>query len=132
MVKEDLALVAQRNAKAYSKQVAKKRRKTNFRKAVIVSTLAAFFLISCKVVGDNDLEAEGIVLAQEEVASETKCDSELITGVIFQKNLIETENGLLYPYVIDLPEGTEIIMEYHSNGTAHPNDDEIVKVVQKN
>lgn len=128
MYREECVKMCQEKAKVYSKAVAKKRRIEKCKRVAVGISLSAFFIAAFGKVGKDELESKGVVLAKEKTIT---CDSELITGTIFQENLIRTDNGLLYPYVIDLPVGTEIIMEYYSNGTAHPSNDDIVKVVER-
>ena len=128
MVKTDLvALTQQKRAEEYSRKVAKKRR---IKKVVTYVILATFFIAGWKIVGDNDLKAEKIVMAKE---TEIKTEEPIlnIEGKVWHKNFVETDDGFLRPTNTTLPEGTEVIVYYNDNGTVHPKDDHIYDVVKK-
>ena len=124
MIKEDLVMVAQRNAREYSKAVAKKRRIKKTKLVVAGIFLATFFVASLGVVGDNDLEAFGVVEAKETEVLET---THTMYGEILYKGLIETEDGMRWAFDTYFPKGTEVVVEFNDNGTENPLDDIIVK-----
>ena len=130
MIKEDLVLVAQRNAKQYSRKVARERKVKKMRKAVLGTFLAAFFIASCGIVGKNDLESEGIVIAKE-TESEPLTVTHTRNGNVFYKDTIETEEGYLWGYETEIPEGTEVTVLFNDNGTTNPLDDIVLDVIKK-
>ena len=123
-IKGDLALIAQRNARQYRREVAKKRKIKKCKRVALGIIGAAFFIAGMKVVGNNDLEAFGIVEAKETEVLET---THTMYGEILYKGLIETEDGMRWAFDTYLPEGTEVVVEFNDNGTETPLDDIIVK-----
>ena len=67
-----LAFFAQQNAMQYRREVAKKKRNVKCKKVALGILVAAFFITALAIVGKNDLESEGIVLAKE---SEISCEN---------------------------------------------------------
>ena len=124
----------ERKAAEYVAKIERKRKQMKRKKAVVGTFLAAFFIASCGIVGKNDLESEGIVLAKE---TETEIiETELVTthtlnGKILYKNLIETEEGYRWVYDTYLPEGTEVTVEFNDNGTINPIDDIVLNVTER-
>ena len=111
----------------------RKRKQMKRKKAVVGTFLAAFFIASCGIVGKNDLESEGIVVAKE---IETEIEREIevthtLNGKIMYKNLIETEEGYRWVYDTYLPEGTEVTVEFNDNGTINPIDDIVVDAYRR-
>ena len=115
MFKEELVLVCQqkaqeRKANEYIEKNKKKRKQMKRKKVVIGTLIATFFLVGCKIVGDNDLESMGIVVAQE-TESET---TETIDGVVFYKDVILCEDNYRRRYEEkQYAEGTEVVVEYY-------------------
>ena len=114
----------ERKAAEYVAKVERKRKQMKRKKAVVGTILTAFFIASCGIVGKNDLESEGIVLAKETEIIETDLETtHTLNGKIIYKNLIETEEGYRWVYDTYLPEGTEVTVEFNDNGTINPIDD---------
>ena len=128
MIETDLIELCQQKAKEYSKKVARKRRI----KKAILGTLATALLIACYVVvKNNDLESE-VVLAMETTETVEATEHYIIDGYVMYENWIYTyEDGYRRPYVTDIPEGTEVIVEYDDMGTEHPKDDYIYNVTKR-
>lgn len=128
----------ERKAAEYVAKVERKRKIEKRKKAVVGTFLAAFFIASCGIVGKNDLESEGIVVAKEieteiiETESETELDiTHTLNGKILYKNLIETEEGYRWVYDTYLSEGTEVTVEFNDNGTINPIDDIVLDVYRR-
>ena len=117
----------ERRASEYIARNERNRQKEKCRKAVIGTFLAAFFIASCGIVGKNDLESEGIVIAKE---TETKV-THTINGRVLYKDLIETEEGNRWQVDTDYPEGTEVVVEFNDNGTINPIDDVVLNVTER-
>lgn len=136
-MKMDTVVLAQskaneRKAAEYVAKNAKKRRIEKRKKAVVGTILAAFFIASCGIVGKNDLESEGIVIAKEIETDETEIEvTHTLNGKILYKNLIETEEGYRWVYDTYLPEGTEVTVDFNDNGTINPIDDIVLDVTER-
>ena len=126
-VKEDLAVLAQRNAKRYSEKVSKRRRQNKIKKVALGILVAAFFITGFKIVGDNDLESEGIVIAKESETDITITEE----ATVWYGKFVQTSDGLLRKADTDLPYGTKVIIQYIDDGTAHPGDDVVFNVIKK-
>ena len=138
MIKTEFVALCQqkekeRKASEYVARNERKRKQAKRKKAVVGTFLAAFFIASCGIVGKNDLESEGIVVAKEmETKSETQLEvTHTLNGKIMYKNLIETEEGYRWIYDTDLPEGTEVTVEFNDNGTINPIDDVVVDAYRR-
>lgn len=122
----------ERKAAEYVAKNAKKRRIEKRKKAVVGTFLAAFFIASCGIVGKNDLESEGIVVAKEIETDETEIEvTHTLNGKILYKNLIETEEGYRWVYDTYLPEGTEVTVDFNDNGIINPIDDIVLDVYRR-
>lgn len=129
MFNEEYVKMCQENARKYSRAVAKQRRREKCKKVAIGVILSAFFITAFAIVGENDLESEGIVLAKE---TETVISpTHNLKGEIVYKNLIETEEGYLWKYDTKFPEGTEVIVLFNDNGTINPLDDVVLDVTKR-
>ena len=138
MIKTEFVALCQqkekeRKASEYIAKNERKRKQMKRKKAVVGTFLAAFFIASCGIVGKNDLESEGIVVAKEiETESETQLEvTHTLNGKIMYKNLIETEEGYRWIYDTDLPEGTEVTVNFNNNGTINPIDDIVLEVTER-
>ena len=138
MIKTELVALCQqkeneRKASEYVARNERKRKQAKRKKAVLGTFLTAFFIASCGIVGKNDLESEGIVVAKEiETESETEIEvTHTLNGKIMYKNLIETEEGYRWIYDTDLPEGTEVTVNFNDNGTINPIDDIVLEVTER-
>lgn len=138
MIKTEFVALCQqkekeRKASEYIAKNERKRKQMKRKKAVLGTFLAAFFIASCGIVGKNDLESEGIVVAKEiETESETQLEvTHTLNGKIMYKNLIETEEGYRWIYDTDLPEGTEVTVNFNNNGTINPIDDIVLEVTER-
>ena len=125
----------ERKAAEYVAKNERKRKQMKRKKAVVGTFLAAFFIASCGIVGKNDLESEGIVLAKETeteiIETEILETTHTLNGKIMYKNLIETEEGYRWIYDTYLPEGTEVTVDFNDNGTINPIDDIVVDVYRR-
>ena len=122
----------ERKAAEYVAKVERKRKTEKRKKAVVGTFLAAFFIASCGIVGKNDLESEGIVIAKEIETDETEIEvTHTLNGKIMYKNLIETEEGYRWVYDTCLPEGTEVTVDFNDNGTINPIDDIVLNVTER-
>ena len=137
MIKTELVALCQqkeveRKAKEYVAKVERKRRIEKRKKAVVGTILATFFIASCGIVGKNDLESEGIVIAKEIETDETEIEvTHTLNGKIIYKNLIETEEGYRWVYDTYLPEGTKVAVKFNDNGTINPIDDIVLDVTER-
>ena len=136
MFKEELVLVCQqkaqeRKANEYIEKNKKKRKQMKRKKVVIGTLIATFFLVGCKIVGDNDLESMGIVVAQETESETSYENTETIGGTVFHKHVIVCDDDYWRKYENNVYEGgTRVVVEYNGNGTEDPGDD-IVKSVER-
>ena len=129
MCREEFVKMCQENARQYSRAVAKQRRREKCRKAALGVILSAFFITAFAIVGNNDLESEGIVLAKE---SETISATHTLQGKIIYRNLIETEEGYRWVYDTNYPEGTDVNVVFNNNGTVtNPIDDIVLEVTKR-
>lgn len=137
MIKTELVALCQqkeveRKAKEYVAKNERKRKQMKRKKAVVGTFLAAFFIASCGIVGKNDLESEGIVIAKEIETDETEIEvTHTLNGKVMYKNLIETEEGYRWVYDTYLPEGTEVTVLFNDNGTINPIDDIVLNVTER-
>lgn len=136
MIKTELVALCQqkeseRRAAEYVARNERKRKIEKRKKVVIGMLIAAFFIGSVGIVGKNDLESEGIVIAKE-IESETKPEvTHTLQGEIFYKNVIKTEEGYLWDYDTELPEGTKVTVFFNDNGTTSPLDDVVLDVIER-
>ena len=140
MIKTEFVALCQqkekeRKASEYVARNERKRKQAKRKKAVLGTFLAALFIVSCGVVENDYLESKGVVLAKTEII-ETESETQLevthtLNGKIMYKNLIETEEGYRWIYDTDLPEGTEVTVEFNDNGTINPIDDVVVDAYRR-
>lgn len=102
MLKEDMAAwcVQSTQKRNGSKSNARKRKQMKRKKAIIGTLMVAFFIGSCGIVGKNDLESEGIVLAKE---TETVCEAtepeyRAIGGRYYLNGTVITSDGHEWRY----------------------------------
>ena len=131
MVETDLIAAYQQKAKEYSKKVARKRR---IKKAILGTLATALLIVGYVVARKNDLKSEVVLAIETTETTETVEATEhlIIDGYVMYKNWIYTyEDGYRRPYVTDLPEGTEVVVDYDDMGTEHPKDDYIYNVTKR-
>ena len=135
MKMETVALCQQkaneRRAAEYVAKNNKKRNKAKCKKVVMGTLIAAFFIASCGIVGKNDLEAEGIVLAKESETEQKYIVRYGITEDGGETILTEDGNGWK---LIDPPEyedGTEVRVLFDSKETMEVEDDEIIDMTER-
>ena len=137
MFKEELVAVCQqkaqeRKANEYIAENKRKRKQMKCKKAVYGIVVAAFFIAALAIVGKNDLESEGIVLAKESEISCENSEHSIIDGVVFYKDVIICDDNYRRRYKEkQYEEGTEITVEYDDNGTENPNDDIVFDVYKR-
>ena len=128
MVETDLVEVCQQKEQEYSRKVARKRR---IKKAILGVVITSCLVVGYMVVKNNELKSE-VVLAMETDEISTNEKHLIIDGYVMYKNWIYTyEDGYRRPYITDLPEGTEVVVDYDDMGTEHPKDDYIYNVTKR-
>ena len=127
---ETVALCQQKaRERKTNEDIQENRRKENCKKAVSGIVATAFFITALGIVGKNDLESEGVVLAKE---IETSYETETIDGVVFYKDVILCEDNYRRRYEEkQYAEGTEVVVEYYGNGTEDPSDDIVSDVRER-
>ena len=128
MVETEFIALCQQKAQEYSRKVARKRR---IKKAIFCIVITSCLVSGCVVAKNNDPKNE-VVLAMETEEIPTNEKHLMIDGFVMYKNWIYTyEDGYRRPYVTDLPEGTEVVVDYDDMGTEHPKDDYIYNVTKR-
>ena len=89
-----------------------------------------FLIIGFKIVGDNDLESLGIVLAKE-TETETLPVTHTMAGNVDFGGLIETKDGMLWQYDTEYAFGTEVNVYFNDQGTTNPLDDVVLEVTER-
>ena len=125
----------ERKATEYVAKNEKKRKQAKHKKVVIGVLMAAFFIAALKIVGDNDLESEGIVLAKETETIQAEVQKYIVKYGTSENNgnKMVTEDGHEWN-LIDAPEiptGTEVRILFESNGTLDPDDDVIIDITER-
>lgn len=116
---------SQQKAAAYSAHIQKQRKRNKTKKAVLGIFLAAFFMVSCGIVGENDLKTE--------IAEEGTVERDTLSrnGEILYEDLIITEDGYRWKATARFPKGTEVVVLFDDNGTANPIDDIVLEVKER-
>lgn len=130
MIETEFIALCQQKAQEYSRKVKRKRR---IKKAILGAVITACLVSGYVLVKNNYLKSEVVLAIETEETIETAEATEhyIIDGVMLYKNLILTEDGYRRKFVTDIPEGTEVIVDYDDMGTEHPKDDYIHNVTKR-
>ena len=132
MIKTELVALCQqkaneRKANEYMQKNNKRRKQVKMLKTVMYTVAIAFIIAGLGIVGSNDLESIGVNAKESEIETVLEV-THTENGKIKYKDLIQTEEGYLWKYDTEFPEGTEVTVDFNDNGTTNPLDDVVLDV----